>query len=171
MRTCETPAPLYPRAALCMLLLLAACASYGPPKLAAGTSIDEARAALGVPTGAYPLPGGGRRFEFARGPYGKHTWMLDYDAQGRLLEWSQVLSVAHFNEILPGMSADEVLARIGRPSERGLLPFQHRDLWSYRYEGPFCLWFQLGIDAQGHVVDGGYGPDPACDDARPDSPL
>ena len=155
--------------AVLFVLLLAGCAPYGPPRVGVGASVEESERSMGLPTGEYPLPAAGRRLEFARGPYGEHTWMMDFDATGRLLHSEQVLTIAHFNEIVPGMPASEVLQRIGRPSEVGRIGFQDRALWNYRYEGPFCLWFQLGIDASEHVVDAGYGPDPRCDEGRRDN--
>jgi len=39
-------------------------------------------------------------------------------------------------------------------------------VWAYRYETPFCRWFQVGIDPQGKVVDTAYGPDPLCDEGE-----
>jgi outer membrane protein assembly factor BamE (lipoprotein component of BamABCDE complex) len=149
------------------LIVLGACATaYGPQGLKTGASIDEVTAALGEPTGRYPRPGG-ERVEFARGPYGKHTFMLDFDAQGRLSGWQQVLTEERFDTIRAGASRDDVLLALGHPSETSRLGFQRRTLWSYRYETPFCKWFQVGIDAQNRVVDTGYGPDPLCEDFEP----
>jgi hypothetical protein len=149
-------------AALAMAAMLG-CATYGPPKLAPGASVADATAALGKPTGDYALPAGAKRLEFARGPFGKHTYMLDFDAQGRLTRWEQVLTEARFNAVLAGAPQSDVLLALGRPSERSQLGLQRRTLWSYRYEGPFCQWFQVGIDEAGRVVDTGYGPDPLCE--------
>jgi hypothetical protein len=143
---------------------LAACtAAYGPQGLRSGASVDEAIASLGKPTARYPRDGG-ERVEYARGPYGKHTYMLDFDAQGRLLRWEQVLTEPRFDALRVGTSRDDVLFTLGHPSETKPLPHQSRILWSYRYEGPFCKWFQVGLDGSGQVVDTGYGPDPLCDD-------
>ncbi|HUG21805.1 hypothetical protein [Piscinibacter sp.] len=148
------------------LIVLGGCAAYGPQGLKTGASIDEVVAALGEPTARYPQPGG-QRIEYARGPYGKHTYMLDFDAQGRLTGWRQVLTEERFNAIRAGASREEVLVALGHPSEESRLGFQRRTLWSYRYETPFCKWFQVGIDAQDRVVDTGYGPDPMCEDFEP----
>ncbi|MBX3620000.1 MAG: hypothetical protein KF891_08455 [Rhizobacter sp.] len=148
---------------------LAGCMSYGPQSLAPGSSVEAARQSLGAPTGEYPLPDGGRRLEYARGPYGRHTYMLDYDAAGRLLRWEQVLTEARFNTIVPGMDAAQVQALIGHSFEKRVVGWaQKQTVWAYRYETPFCQWFQVGIDEQGKVADTAYGPDPACDpdDAR-----
>lgn len=150
-------------AALALGTIAAGCSSYGPPRLPAGASLAEATAALGAPTGRYARTEG-ERVEYARGPFGKHTYMLDFDGQGRLTGWQQVLTELRFNEIRAGMSRDEVLMALGHPADTRPLAYQQRTLWSYRYDSPFCTWFQVGIDRQGRVVDTGYGPDPVCED-------
>ncbi len=139
------------------------CATYGPPKLGPGASVADATRALGQPTGDYALPAGARRLEFARGPFGKHTYMMDFDAQGRMLGWVQVLTEARFNAVRAGSPKDEVLMALGRPSERSRLGLQRQTVWSYRYETLFCQWFQIGIDEAGRVVDTAYAPDPMCE--------
>ena len=145
------------------LALLAGCAGrYGPQSLQAGATQADIATALGPPTGRYAVTGG-ERLEYARGPYGTHTFMLDLDAQGRLTGWQQVLTEAHFNGIRNGMTRDEVLMTLGHPSDARRIALQRRTLWSYRYETPFCQWFQVGLDPSGRVVDTGYGPDPRCD--------
>ncbi|HEV7913736.1 MAG TPA: hypothetical protein VGP22_08205 [Albitalea sp.] len=145
---------------------VAGCATgYGPASLKTGATVAEATAAMGAPTGRYPHDGG-ERLEYARGPFGKHTYMLDFDPQGRLNGWQQVLTESRFDDIRAGMSRDEVLMALGHPSQARPLSYQQRDLWSYRYDAPFCKWFQVGIDRQGKVVDTGYGPDPMCDDPQ-----
>jgi hypothetical protein len=152
----------------------AGCAFMNPAALPAGSAEAEVTQKLGRPTGAYALPGGGKRVEYARGPYGKDTWMLDFDANGRLAKVSQVLTEANFNAIRPGMGRDEVLAAIGRPGETSRIAWQRQTVWSYRYETPFCQWFQIGLDESGRVADSGYYPDPLCevnaDDRTPTTP-
>ncbi len=149
---------------LWMSVLISACATYGPQSLPPGASIGSVTQSLGPPTADMALPAGGRRLEYARGPYGKHTYLLDFDDAGRLLRWEQVLTEANFNAIRAGMTSDEVLMRIGHASETGYVGWQKQIVWSYRYESPFCQWFRIGIDTQGRVVDTLYGPDPQCDD-------
>ncbi len=152
--------------ALLSACMVSACTSYGPSSLAPGTDLEAATHAMGAPTGDAALPGGGRRLEFARGPYGKHTYMLDFDAQGRLLRWEQVLTEARFNAIRSGMDAAEVRAQLGRASDQYVVGWHEKQtVWAYRYETPFCQWFQVGLNAQGKVVDTAYGPDPLCDES------
>ena len=153
---------LTPSAVFLAAALAGGCTSLSPQSLSPGTAVAEARRALGKPTGEYSLPAAGTRLEYATGPYGKQTWMLDFDASGRLTQANQVLTEARFNQVLVGMSQDQLLMSLGRPSERSLLAFQRQTVWSYRYDGPFCQWFQVGIDQGGRVADTGYYPDPHC---------
>jgi hypothetical protein len=144
------------------VLWLAGCASYGPQTLPTGASLGEVTGAMGAPTARYPRPDG-ERVEYARGPYGKHTFMLDFDTQGRMTGWQQVLTEPNFDALRVGTSRDDLLATLGHPSETSRVALRHGALWSYRYEGPFCKWFQVGLDPAGQVVETGYGPDPMCE--------
>jgi hypothetical protein len=155
-----------PVAALC-----AACSSYGPTSLPARATVDQATQAMGRPSGEYALPNAGKRLEFSRGPYGRHTFMLDFDGQGRLSASRQVLTEPDFDAVLAGMSEAEVLARIGHPAEKHLIGWQQQTVWAYRYESPFCRWFQVGIGRDGRVADTAYGPDPHCEDNLTDRDL
>lgn len=144
-------------------LVLAACAgTYSPSSIAPGTPVAEVRSALGPPTGEYPGPNGTRRLEYAKGPYGLHTFMVDIGADGKMLKWEQVLDRAHFDTVRVGMSSEELFYRLGRPAEISTLPYQNRRLLSYRYDAIFCEWFQVSLNPRGEVVDVGYGPDPIC---------
>lgn len=143
--------------------LLQACAGYSPKGLPEGATREQVIQSMGAPTGEYPLPQGGTKLEFARGPFGKHTYMLELDAAGRLLRWQQVLTEANFNALHMGMDQREVLEVLGRPSHRGYIGWQKLVLWSYRYETPFCQWFNVGINGSGKVADLGYTMDPMCE--------
>lgn len=145
------------------LLVLSACAGYGPGGLPAGASSAQAIAQMGPPTGRHALDAGGQRLEFARGPYGRHTYMLDFDAQDRLLRAEQVLTENNFYALQIGMGREEVLRRIGRPSDTMYLSRQRHRLWSYRYETPFCIWFQVSLGDDDRVAELGHNMDPMCD--------
>lgn len=149
--------------ALLAACLLSACSSYGPQSLPKGASLDASTRAMGVPTAETALPDGCRRLEYARGPFGKHTYLLDFNAQGQLQSWQQVLTEERFNTIRKGMDASEVIALIGHSTEQRAVGWQGNKVWAYRYETPFCQWFQVGIDPQGKVIDTSRGPDPICD--------
>ncbi len=76
--------------------MLAACAT--PPSLAPGTTLDQARAKLGNPTGSYSLPGGGTRLQYSNQPFDQSVWNADFDAQGRLARVEQMMSDAAFSQ-------------------------------------------------------------------------
>ncbi len=144
-------------------VLATACASYGTGSVRVGQTEAELVADMGPATGRYPLPQGGQRLEFARGPYGKHTFMIELGTDGRVQRWEQVLREDQFNQITPGMTTDELRFRIGRPGEvMGI--WRGATVWSWRYETPFCQWFRVTVEPDGrHVRDSGYGPDPLCE--------
>jgi hypothetical protein len=151
-------------------LLLAGCVNMSSPtKLATGASAEAISAQLGEPTGRYAMPDGTTRLEYARGPYGRETWMLDVDGQGALLKATQVLDERVFNTVKAGITRDQLLRILGRPSRVGFVGWQNQTVWNYRYSSPFCQWFQVGLSQAGIVEDTGYGPDPLCDDV--DTPL
>ena len=144
--------------------LLGGCAGYSPGQLAAGTPVSDVVARMGEPTGQYTLADGARRLEFARGPSGRHTYMIDVDAEGRVTRWQQVLTEQMFNSTPKGITRQEVLQRLGRPSHEMIIPRRNERVWSYRYESPFCQWFQVSLDrTTDKVTETGYNVDPACD--------
>jgi hypothetical protein len=143
------------------LVLLAGCAGYSPDAVRVGQTEAEVAQAMGAPTGRYPLPGGAQRLEYARGPYGRHTYMIDLDAQGHVAKWEQVLDAWHFEDVLPGQTRDQVLRNIGRPGERAGM-MRNGQIWSWRYANNDCLWYQAQFDAQGIVTSAGYGIAPGC---------
>jgi hypothetical protein len=148
---------------LTSLLVAAGCAAYGPQSLAPGTPAADVKRLLGEPTGEYTSPDAGRRLEYARGPLGKHTWMLDFDAKGGLVKATQVLTESRFNRVLAGTTKEQLLFDLGRPSDQAKVGLERQIVWSYRYDSPFCQWFRVGIDDSGRVADTGYYLDPMCE--------
>ena len=75
--------------ALLLALLLAGCAAMTPPQ--PGQSRDAVVAHWGAPSGRYALPEGAERLEYAAGPFGRTTWMVDVGRDGRVQAVRQVL--------------------------------------------------------------------------------
>ncbi len=154
-------------AAALLVASLAACAVLrAPGGLPLGTPIAEARQAYGGASGEYALPGGGTRLEFRQGSFGRQTYMLDFDAGGRLVATHQVLTPTAFATITPGMGEKEVLARIGRPAFVFPVGWQQLQVWNYRFGGleGDCVVFQVSISNATHTVaEAGPNTDPACD--------
>jgi hypothetical protein len=135
------------------VLLLAACA--GPQtRVHPGQSEAELLAEMGPATVRHPLADGGLRLEFWGGPTGRSTWMADLDAGGRVQHIEQVLDTWHFARVADGMSEAELLALLGRPSERQR-EWQQRETWSWHYENNDCLWFRVTLSAVRSVIHGG----------------
>ena len=158
------------RALMCLTsVLLLGCAAGGASLLRVGQSEADAARALGTPNARHALPGGGARLEFARGPMGRETWMVDLDPQGRIRAWHQALAEPQLHDFqarAPGMAVDELLRTLGRPGERRHGGYQGGEVWSYRYPTNDCLWFQISIGEDRRVRDAGFGIDPRCDDRR-----
>ena len=149
--------------AVSMGLALASCAGYGPVGVQAGQTEADVVKVMGVPTGRYTMPGGTQRLEYARGPYGRHTYMIDLDGQGRVTQVDQVLGPRHFDTVVPGQTTrDDILRMLGRPNER-VGAMRDGQIWSWRYPNNDCLWWQAQFDAQGILVQAGYGPERGCD--------
>lgn len=146
-------------------LALAACAGPGISPLPAGADEAAVQQRWGPPTGRYTLDSGSR-LEYATGPFGRTTWMVDLDPAGRVVATRQVLDDRHLQQLqahLPGMTRDQLLRQLGRPGERRSGGWQGGEVWSWRYETPWCLWFQVSVGDDGRVRDGAFLPDPLCD--------
>jgi len=155
-------------ALLLTLGALAACASYGPGDLGPGRSEAEVREKMGEPTGRYPLPDGGSKIEYARGPAGGHTYMVDVDAAGRVRGVEQVLTERNFNAVQIGTPRDDVRRRLGRPSESRVGWRGVGEVWSYRFEWiTHCRWFQVWF-VDGTVREANFATDPMCEERRRD---
>lgn len=139
---------------LCLagLIWLAGCAA-GPQGLKPGASAEDILAQMGTPGATYALPGGGKRMEF-RGN-GPRTYMLDVDASGRLIEWVQVINETNFRNIVPGMTREQVLMTLGRPSEVSVVGRQGVEVWSYHFQNIECQWFQVPFGSDGLTSGGG----------------
>lgn len=145
------------------VVVLAACAGYSPKGLQPGATEAEVMAQMGQPTGRYTLPSGGTRLEYARGPEGRETYMVNFDTAGRMVDWEQVMDLWYLTRIEPGMSRDDVLIRVGHPGSIMPIPRQQLQVWNYRYPTNDCLWFQISIGDDGKVISGGQATDPRCD--------
>ena len=146
------------------VVALGGCSTVGMgPPPSPGTPLEALLQRWGPASGTYPLDDGAQRVEFAQGPYGKTTFMVDLDAQQRITRTEQVLDEPHFERVRAGMSQREVLTTLGRPGRVWAVRYHDQTVWSYRYESPFCKMFSVGLTPDGVVEDTSYGPDPLCD--------
>lgn len=155
------------RGAVLVCVTLAGCAAldagYGPGPLRPGDGVQAVVARMGQPTERLPRAGGGERLVYARGPQGVHTWMIDVGTDGRVQVIDQVLTMANFARIQPGMSEAQLRALIGPPSEQRALAIEQRRLLAWRFPTYDCLWYAVTLNALGRVLDAGTMTDPRCD--------
>lgn len=154
---------LFRSALLSSLVVLTACSSYAPPANMVDVTRDQIVARMGPPEMQRPLDGGVTRLEYPTGPYGHHTWFVDVDASGKVVRSEQVLTERNFNQILPDMDQAEVRQRLGRPNGAFTLGRSRGEVWNYRFDGPFCQWFQVEISREQRVRSAGYGTPPECE--------
>lgn len=150
------------------LLGVAGCASFGGPPPAVGDSVDTVKLKLGEPTATYSA-GLGQELEYATGPMGQSTWMAHIGADGRLMQFEQVLTGEKFATIKVGSATHEdVLRAIGRPAETSYLPLRDFEVWSYRYKeaGVWNSMMHVHFDRNGVVQLMQNGPDPMYEEKR-----
>ncbi len=164
----RTPASSAPSLPWFFAAALAGCTGYAPGDMRPGAAESEVVARMGQPTGRYPLQAGASKLEFARGPMGKHTYMVEVDAAGRVLGWEQVLTEAGFDAVAVGTAQADVRERLGRASETRVGWRGVGEVWAYRYESPFCRWFVVWF-VDGRVREASYDIDPQCEDRRRDN--
>ncbi|VVE25893.1 lipoprotein [Pandoraea horticolens] len=128
-----------------------------------GASQAEVQAQLGKPREVYPLAPGVTRWLYPTKPFGEETIAADFDAQGRLLGTTQVLSTQEFNKVeIDKWTKTDILHHFGEPVETSYFPLMKREVWSYRFKQD-DVWFSLMhfyFDAEGVVKTTQISPDP-----------
>jgi hypothetical protein len=104
----------------------------------------------------------GSRLVYPRGPYGRHTYFVDLNSQGLVTRWEQVLAEENFKRIQPNQTKAAVEALIGPSFIKTQLARNRGEVWAYRFETPFCIWFEIEFSAQYAVRSARYGFPPEC---------
>ncbi len=143
------------------IAVLTGCASYAPNSSIMGLSREQVIARLGSPDPDIPGQNPGR-LDFPRGPMGKHTYFVYFNDQGKVIRFEQVLTEERFSQIVPGLSTEDVIQRIGISRSTFGLARNRGFVWSYRYENPFCQWFQVEFTIEGTVRSAGFSKAPEC---------
>ena len=135
-----------------------------------GQTAAEVVAAWGPAGARHALAGGGERLEYANGPAGRETWMIDLDASGRVKQVRQVLQEASFlafqSAAAAGMDGAGVKRELGRPGQVIRLARGRGEVWSWLYPNNDCLLFEVSFDANGRVNGSGYGLERGCADGE-----
>ncbi len=153
-----------------LALWLAGCASYSGSSLTPGAAAQaEVRQLMGEPAAIHPggsgvsAAGAGESWEYPRGPLGRHTYMVRFDARGTVTSIDQVLTVAQTAKIAWGQATrDDVRKLLGRPA--GVYPVRSGgELWDYAAlatDGhPRKIRIVVSFDTAGRAVSGGESYD------------
>jgi hypothetical protein len=146
-----------------LLATLPGCAAYGPGELKVGDAQQAVAATMGAATARHTLASGQTRLVYARGPQGKHTWMVDIGADGRIVSIRQVLVERELAAIGPGLAAEALLREFGPPAQRRAGGLAGGEVWSYRYFNYDCRWFQVSIGDDRRISSTSFGADPDCE--------
>lgn len=147
--------------------LLAGCASYSGGSLTPGVAAQaDVRQLMGEPAAIHKDDSGqtvAEWWEYPRGPVGRHTFMVRFDARGTVTAIDQVLTVAQTAKIAWGQATrDDVRKMLGRPA--GVFPVRGGgEMWDYAAlatDGrPRKIRIVVSFDTAGHAVSGGESYD------------
>lgn len=115
---------------------LSACAGYGGRGLQVGIStLRDIEQLMGLPAMRWEKPDRGKILLYPRGPMGFHTWRIETDAAGHLLDQRNLLEPGQFARIELGMDESTVLQLLGPPTPAWTVYFAARDelVWEWRY--------------------------------------
>lgn len=146
-------------AAIVATLVLAACATLRPLETAEGmlgSPQNAVRDTFGTPTETYRLADGTTRWIYSKQPLGFEVYAADFDVNGKLTKFRQMLTEKEIYEARPGVwTKQDIAERFGRPREPiQYYPLMKREAWSYRlYAGAYMpAHFSAYFDERG-VLD------------------
>jgi len=145
------------------LLVLAGCAT--PSALEPGTPESEVIGRFGRPAEVYPLPtpDKARRLAYPIGLFNQQTWMVDVDAQGRVLRVTEAISAEHFAQVRVDQDDTTIVQReFGPPRQKLSFRLTGLTAWLYPYKEDLAWNSEMAIyfDKSGIVRKVESGPDP-----------
>ncbi len=127
---------------LCVGATVSACAGYAPRTEMIGQRREALIQQLGQPE-RETTADGKKKLQFPRGPGGSHTYFVYLNDEDRVVDWEQVLTEARFNQIVPGMTKDQVIDLIGISRITHGLARERGYVWHYRYWNTGCSSFVI----------------------------
>lgn len=119
----------------CNAFGISSCAHYdGRPLVPGVSSPVEVEALMGPPVMRWRAEDGSEQWAYPKGPLGVHTFMLHFDAQGRLQRRENVLTSEHFARLRPGLDDQQAVLRLfGPPNPVWTVYYQARDelVWEW----------------------------------------
>ncbi|MEH3087060.1 MAG: outer membrane protein assembly factor BamE [Xylophilus ampelinus] len=143
--------------------LLPGCDNQRIGRLEEGVATEaDVRREFGEPERVWPEAGGARTFEYNRQPEGARNYMVTLGPDGTMTALRQVLTPQNFAAIAPGMPAEEVRRRLGRPMRVASYPLKRETAWDWRYlESPTeAMVFSVDFGPDDRVLRTGRMRDP-----------
>jgi hypothetical protein len=134
--------------ALCLALMLAACASFDGRGLVPGqsTAADVERV-MGAPADKRQVAGE-TWYYYPRQPYGRQTYVVRLTPEGRLVAVEQRLNDETLAKIVPNTTRrEQVRDLLGPPWQSAHYARLGRDIWTWSVN----RWGNLSLPAQLHV--------------------
>jgi hypothetical protein len=119
----------------CVAALLFGCAGnpFNGYDIAAGTPREAVLTRMGQPSRVVRLPAG-ERLQYSLQPVGQYAWMVDLDANGKVLQARQVLTANDFNRIEAGKwTREDVEREFGRPAWVDAVASWNGPIMTYRW--------------------------------------
>lgn len=122
-----------------LALLLGGCAVLQPVvegRKLVGHGQAEVRQTFGQPTDEFRLAGGGSRWIYSKQPNGRYAYAAEFDPQGRLVSFRQVLETNELNQAKVGTwTKQDVVEHFGSKAGEPVAYFARmdREVWSYRF--------------------------------------
>lgn len=144
---------------------LVGCASYSGGGLAPGASQADVRAKMGEPAAVHKTagPGYAEFWEYSRGLGGRDTFMVRFDAGGKMVRIDQVRTEATLRQIRVGVDDEKAVREmLGRPDrDAGPSRFYGGPIWDYYARVPgMRTIISVTFDRGGKVAAVGSMTDP-----------
>ena len=95
--------------------------------------MSDVRTARGKPTDVRFAPSGEEIWEYATGPQGERTYVVQFDRNGRVGTTTQVLTEQNVDRIVPGKtSRGDVRSLLGRPGD--INAAGDGEVWEWRFK-------------------------------------
>jgi len=132
LRSLNQPARLL--AVVAAFATLVGCDQQRIDKLEEGVSTEaDVAAAFGQPDTRYDNADGSHVLAYSRQPEGEANYLITIGTDGKMSALRQVLTPRNFAQITPGMGADEVLRRLGKPMKITPYELKHEIHYDWRF--------------------------------------
>jgi hypothetical protein len=147
--------PVLHRLLLIVALLIAGCDPQRAARLEEGVSTEaDVRKEFGEPAQIIEKANGSKVFAYPRQPEGWTNYEIVIDAEGRMSSLRQLLTLANFAEVRPGMDQAEVRRLLGKHARTvsyAMKPDQ--EVWQWRFlDGQARKVFEATFDRDGKVL-------------------